>query len=111
MTGSGQFERFTPSKLSDRNEFVEETFAGTAAADSQAPIATVAGFVEWKFHSGLTPPTAGPGGGGAWTDTGVPSDQPAPTSPPNFARSPRAASSASTGGGEDGHEPLLWNSL
>jgi hypothetical protein len=32
MSGVGQFERFTLSKLSDRNEFVKETFAGIAAA-------------------------------------------------------------------------------
>jgi hypothetical protein len=38
MSVEGQFERFTPSKLSDRNEIVKETFAGIAAAAGNAPI-------------------------------------------------------------------------
>src|SRR5215468_10329107 len=38
-TAVGQFERFTPSRLSDRNGFVEETLAGTGATDGNAPIA------------------------------------------------------------------------
>ena len=37
----GQFERFKPSKLSDRNGFVKETFAGIAAAAGNAPIPAV----------------------------------------------------------------------
>ena len=34
----GQIERFTPSRLSDRNGFVKETLAGTGATDGNAPI-------------------------------------------------------------------------
>ena len=34
----GQFERFTPSELSDRNGFVNETFAGMGVTDGSAPI-------------------------------------------------------------------------
>jgi len=34
----GQFERFTPSRLSDRNGFVKVTLAGAGATDGNAPI-------------------------------------------------------------------------
>jgi hypothetical protein len=34
---TGQFERFTPSRLCDRNGFVKETLAGTGATDGNAP--------------------------------------------------------------------------
>ena len=39
----GQFERFTPSRLSDRNGFVKETLAGTGATDGNAPNAAIQG--------------------------------------------------------------------
>ena len=39
--GLGQFERFTPSELSDRNGFVNETFAGMGVTDGSAPTADV----------------------------------------------------------------------
>jgi hypothetical protein len=39
MAGMGQFGQFTPSRLSDRNGFVEETLAGTGATDGNAPYA------------------------------------------------------------------------
>src|ERR1700757_1034607 len=35
--GSGQFERFSPSRLSDRNGFVKETLAGTGTIGGNAP--------------------------------------------------------------------------
>jgi len=38
-SATGQFERFTPSRLSDGNGFVEETLAGTGATDGNAPVA------------------------------------------------------------------------
>jgi hypothetical protein len=37
----GHEERFTPSRLSDRNGFVKETLAGAGATDGNAPIAAV----------------------------------------------------------------------
>jgi hypothetical protein len=40
-TALGQFERFTPSELSDRNGFVNETFAGMGVTDGSAPIAAL----------------------------------------------------------------------
>ena len=37
MPGMGQFERFTPSRLSDCNGFVKETLAGLGVIDGNAP--------------------------------------------------------------------------
>ena len=37
-SGMGQFERFTPSRLSDCNGFVKETLAGLGVIDGNAPI-------------------------------------------------------------------------
>jgi hypothetical protein len=42
MTAKGQFGKFTPSRLSDRNGFVEETLAGTGATAGNAPEAVIA---------------------------------------------------------------------
>ena len=39
MSASGQFGQFSPSRLSDRNGFVEETLAGTGVTDGNAPLA------------------------------------------------------------------------
>jgi hypothetical protein len=37
----GQFGQFTPSRLSDRNGFVEETRASTGVTDGNAPKAEI----------------------------------------------------------------------
>ena len=40
-SGMGQFERFTPSRLSDCNGFVKETLAGLGVIDGNAPIPAI----------------------------------------------------------------------
>ena len=53
----GQFERFTPSELSDRNGFVNETFAGMGVTDGSAPFADRAAGLRrprrWELRLGL----------------------------------------------------------
>src|SRR6516225_7779420 len=52
--GLGQFERFTPSELSDRNGFVNETFAGMGVTDGSAPIPDLAALAPERAGSTIS---------------------------------------------------------
>ena len=54
MAGLGQFERFTPSELSDRNGFVNETFAGMGVTDGSAPIPDLAALAPERAGSTIS---------------------------------------------------------